>query len=124
MTNIIQASFFWENNKPGGFAISFGPPSFTPEMLASMFEGEHIKSFMRESDLALGTDVVRHYLAQLVLVSYQSQLGQRISVQEGVLVALNIMWLSSRGFIPNDEFNGVRFISQLPVVEPGKAQPS
>ena len=107
---IIQASFFWRNDQPGGLGFTFGAPSFTPENLTAMFKGEHISQYMRESDGALGTDVVNHYIIQLSEIALMKAKGQIISEQQAILAALNIMWLSQRGFIPDDEFNGTQFI--------------
>lgn len=121
---ILQASFFWQSNLPEGMSLTFGAPIFAPTLLEAVFEGTAVKTYMRESDLALGTGVVRDYLAQLAAVRRENRNGAQISVNEAILVALNIMWLSSRGFIPSDEYNGVQFISHLPVVEPRRTSPS
>jgi hypothetical protein len=109
---ILQASFFWKNDQPGGIGITFGPPTFTPEDLQRMFDGEISKNFIKHSDQALGSNIVNDMLLQL------SAIGQRVARNEGVtqrlaiLASLNILWLSSRGFIPKDEFNGVQFVYQ------------
>lgn len=110
MNQIIQASFYWRNDKPGGIGFTFGPPSFTPKVLTEMFEpdNENIRGFFRESDKALGSQVVKDYLAQLEAIGQMK--GRGVPIPQAIMAALNIMWLSSRGFIPNDEFNGVQFI--------------
>lgn len=103
---LVQASFFWKNDKKGGLGFTFGPPSFSSEDLTEMFTGQAIKDYMRESDLALGTDLVKSYLAQL---KYVAQLRSP-SLTHATLAAMNIIWLAERGFIPNDEFNGPQFV--------------
>ena len=115
-----QASFFWKNNEPGGIGITFGPPSFTPAELQIMFEGDLVKRFMRDSDGALGTDIVHKMLGQLNPIGQAHRHGDVIRPKLLLLAALNIIWLSSRGFIPNDEFNGPQFVSILPVAQPKK----
>lgn len=111
---IIQASFFWKNDKPCGIGLTFGPRHYTPEELQAMFAGEDLKDYMRDSDLALGTNVVNDYLAQLATIGKKKgMLRQEPSLQEGILAALNIIWLTDRGFIPNDEFNGYQFIRKI-----------
>ena len=62
---ILQATFLWQNDKPGGLGFTFGQPGFTPGFLAHAFTGESIKTFMRDSDGALGSNVAADYLAQL-----------------------------------------------------------
>jgi hypothetical protein len=113
---MIQASFFWRNNLPGGIGITFGPPNFTPAELSMMFEGEVVKRFMRDSDAALGNGIVHKMLEQLTTISHAHRLGDVIPAKYLLMVALNIIWLSSRGFIPNDEFNGPQYVSILPPV--------
>lgn len=103
---IYQASFFWKNDQPGGLGFSLGPPSFSPDELTEMFTGELIKKYMADSDEALGTNIVTTYLAQLEGIA---AVKHDTSLQQAVLAALNIMWLSERGFIPNNEFNGYQF---------------
>lgn len=115
-----QASFFWKNNQPGGIAITFGPPSFTPAELQIMFEGEVVKRFMHDSDATLGTNIVHTMLGQLTAIGHAHRLGDVIQPKLLLLAALNIIWLSSRGFIPNDEFNGPHFVSILPTAQPKK----
>jgi hypothetical protein len=113
---MIQASFFWKNDQPGGIGITFGPPSFNPAELKMMFEGEVVQRFMRESDAALGSNIVHTMISQLTAVGHAHRLGDVIPAKYLLMVALNIIWLSSRGFIPNDEFNGPQYVSILPPV--------
>lgn len=108
---IIQASFFWKNDQPGGIGLSFGPPDFTPNQLEEMFVGEALKTYLRNSDKELGTNVVSDYLAQLQSIGEKKAKGEELTITQGILAALNIMWLVERGFIPNDEFNGYQFIT-------------
>ena len=110
---ILQASFFWQNDKPGGIGVSFGPPGFTPTELQMMFDGPVSKQFMRDSDGAFGSNIVGEMFRQLTAVGEMKMRSEPISPRLAVLVALNIQWLSSRGFIPNDEFNGVQFVGAL-----------
>lgn len=107
---MIQASFFWKNDQPGGIGFTFGPPTFTPKELEIMFEGDVVKNFMKNSDEALGTNIVYTMLSQLEAVGRARRLGDPIPSKMLLLAALNIIWLSSRGFIPNDEFNGPQFV--------------
>ena len=108
---IIQATFFWRNDQPSGIGLTFGPPSFTPKQLDEMFASDTLKNYLRDSDKALGTNVVSDYLAQLKSIGMQKATGEEISLKHGILAALNIIWLAERGFIPNDEFNGYQFIT-------------
>jgi hypothetical protein len=108
---ILQASFFWRNDKPGGIGVTFGPPSFSPEELARMFDGEVSKDFTKHSDLALGSNIVQDMLTQLTAIGERIARNEPMSPRLAVLAALNIQWLTSRGFIPQDEFNGVQFVT-------------
>lgn len=107
---IIQASFFWQNDRPGGLGFTLGPPGFTPEQLTEMFEGKALKDFIRQSDMSLGSDIVADYLSQLVSLGRLK--SDQISLDQVILAGFNIIWLSSRGFIPNDEYNGPQFIKK------------
>lgn len=109
----IQVSFFWKNNEPGGLGFTFGPLLFTPQEIEDMFFGEVAKQYQRDSDAALGSEVVKTYLAQLAGIGALVQKGESPTLQQAVLAAYNIQWLVARGFIPNDEFNGVQRITQL-----------
>jgi hypothetical protein len=121
--SIIQASFFYKNNIPGGIGITFGPPGFTSADLEVMFNGEVSKKFMRDSDEHLGSNIVGFMISQLDSIGEAKQRGDPITSRTAVMAALNIMWLSSRGFIPNDEFNGVQFVSHV-VMKPNHTKPS
>jgi hypothetical protein len=111
--DIIQASFYWKNNEPGGLGFSFGIPDYTPKDLREMFFGQVAKDYMRDSDNALGSGIVQDYLAQLGALGEMKQLGRPITMRLCILAALNIMWLSERGFIPQDEFNGTQYIGGI-----------
>ena len=113
MSRIISASFFWKNNEPGGLGFTFGPPLFNPTELTAMFTGPDAKDYMRNSDQALGTSIVQEYLEQLEVLGRMKQEGKGLSLSQALLAALNIMWLSERGFIPQDEFNGTQYIRAI-----------
>jgi hypothetical protein len=106
---LIQASFFWKNDQPGGLGFTLGPPSFSPAELEAMFADHLVRDYFLRSDGALGTSVVQGYLSQLEAIAYAAKYG-KATMQEAVLAALNILWLSERGFIPKDEFNGAQFL--------------
>jgi hypothetical protein len=108
--SIIQASFFYKNDQPGGIGITFGPPTFSGSDLERMFNGDVSKKFAHESDLALGSNIVGHMINQLDSIGIQKMESRPITGRMAILAALNIQWLTSRGFIPNDEFNGVQFV--------------
>ena len=110
---IIQASFFWQNDQPGGVGFTFGPPSFSPTELTIMFEGDVYKNYMRDSDNALGSNIVGSMIGQLAAIGQMKMMSIPISPRMTILAALNIMWLSQRGFIPNDEFNGFQFLGDI-----------
>lgn len=110
---IIQASFFWKNDQPGGIGISFGPPTFSPAELQEIFAGQVVKDYLLSSDKALGTNIVQDYLDQLAALGQIHQRGESTTLEQGILAALNIIWLADRGFIPNDEFNGYRIIRSM-----------
>lgn len=109
---IIQASFFWKNDQPGGLGFTLGPPSFTPEELTAMFDEHTVKQYFIDSDHAMGSCVVQGYLSQLEAIAQDAKKG-RATMQQAILAALNIMWLANRGFIPNDEFNGPQILREL-----------
>lgn len=119
----LQASFFWQNDRPGGIGITFGPPTFQPHELEMMFEGAISKKFIQDSDAALGSNIVNTMLLQLSAISARKGRNEPITSRLAILAALNIMWLSSRGFIPQDEFNGVQLINHL-VVAPAPGKPT
>lgn len=102
---ILQASFFWRNDEPGGLGFTFAPPAFTPEELTELFAGETVRQYFRDSDAHLGTAVVESYLVQLGSIAARARV-QPLSLRMALLAAMNIMWLAERGFIPQDEFNG------------------
>jgi hypothetical protein len=106
---IISASFFWRNDQPDGLGVTFGPPAFTSEELTDMFRGDVVRDYIRASDKALGTDIVRLYLIQLEDIARQAKQAP-LPLHAAILAALNIMYLAERGFIPNDEFNGPMFV--------------
>jgi hypothetical protein len=108
--DIIQASFYWKNNEPGGLGFTFGPPAFEPNEVQAMFFGPDAKKYMLDSDNALGSNIVQTYLDQLATIGKMKSQGRPVSLKQALLAALNIMWLSERGFIPNDEFNGTQYI--------------
>ena len=110
--NILQVSFFWRNDQPGGIGVTFGPPNFSPEDLERMFDGEVSKYFAKNSDLALGSNIVGFMFNQLSSIGERIARHEPVSQRLAVLAALNIQWLTSRGFIPQDEFNGVQFVHQ------------
>lgn len=102
---ILQASFFWKNDTPGGLGLTLREPEFTPDELTRMFSGENITRYFCDSDAELGSGLVVSYLAQLAAISAEAK-EKQLSLQKVMLAALNIMYLADRGFIPNDEFNG------------------
>lgn len=106
---IIQASFFFENDKPHGLGVTFGPPGFSPEELETLFRGDTVKQYFRDSDRHLGSRIVEDYMNQLRAIAQEARRGP-LPMHLAVMAALNIMWLAERGFIPNDEFNGPMFV--------------
>jgi hypothetical protein len=107
---ILQASFFWKNDKPGGLGVSFQPPAFTPEELTEMFTGKTVKDYFRDSDGNLGTMVVETYLAQLAAIAADARKSAP-PLELGLIAALNILWLVDRGVLVQDEFNGYQFVT-------------
>jgi hypothetical protein len=108
---IISASFFWRNDRPDGLGLTFRPPGFTPEEITSMFSGDTVRDYFRDSDSMLGTAIVETYLAQLEGLAAEAKKAP-LSLQQALLACLNIMYLADRGFIPNDEFNGPMFVME------------
>lgn len=106
---LVSASFYFQNDKPDGLGLTFGPPGFSSSELTEMFAGEVARQYMRDSDAHLGTRLVETYLEQLHALAAEARQGP-LPIQSAILAALNIMWLTERGFIPNDEFNGVMFV--------------
>ena len=106
---IISISFFWKNDKPGGLGFTLSAPGFTPEFLTDFFSGESdtLKQYYIDSDHAMGTRLVQGYLTQLEFFGKDQE---SMGLPEIITAALNIMWLSSRGFIPQDEFNGYQIV--------------
>lgn len=105
---IVQASFFWRNDCPDGLGFTLQEPAFSSDWLTQTFTGSIIKKFLKDSDESLGTKVVSHYLDQLQSIARESAVGH-LNEEKVLLAALNILWLTERGFIPNDEYNGVQF---------------
>lgn len=111
MTKILSLSVFWRNDAPDGIGITYAPPGFSSEELDELFRsGQIVKQFFIDSDQALGTDIVATYLAQLGAIGRDKAAGKNTPEQQIILATLNILWLTSRGFIPNDEFNGVQWV--------------
>lgn len=106
---IISASFFWRNDEPGGLGFTLRSPAFAPEELTNAFSDEAVAEYFRDSDAALGSNVVATYLDQLADLGRKAR-KDPLRLQECILAALNIMWLTERGFIPQDEFNGPLFV--------------
>lgn len=90
--------------------MSFGPPMFTPEMIHETFFGEVAQEYMRNSDAAMGSGIIKEYMNQLAAIGQMRTKNQSISIQNAVLAALNIKWLLTRGLMPNDDFNGIQYI--------------
>lgn len=107
---IVQASFFWRNDAPDGIGLTFRTPEFTSDELASMFASETVRQYLRNSDANLGSDIVDTYLSQLAALAKEAKRGP-LPLPKALVVCLNILWLSSRGLIPQDEFNGTQFIT-------------
>ena len=106
---IISASFFWRNDQPEGLGVSFGPKAFSPEELTILFAGDTVKQYMRDSDAHLGAQIVDDYVNQLRGIAEQARKAP-LPMHLALMAALNIMWLTERGFIANDEFNGPIFV--------------
>lgn len=110
---ILQASFFWEADKPHGVGFTFGPPGFPADDLTTLFKGKPMVTFMKESDRALGSGVVKNYYSQIYGMAAAKQQGDKLPIQAAVMVALNIIWLVRWGFMVNDKFNGYQFVEEL-----------
>lgn len=110
---IVQISFFWKNNEPGGLGFSFCAPSFSPEDIQEMFYGEIAQQYMRDSDNALGSMIVESYLAQLKALGQAKMQGKEPTLRQAILAGLNILWLTQRGFMPNDEYNSMQTIRSV-----------
>ena len=106
---IISASFFWRNDQPDGLGVTFGPDGFSPEELTTLFSGETVRRYFRDSDAHLGTAIVSDYLNQLAGIAMEAR-ARPLPMHLALMAALNIMWLAERGFIANDEFNGPMFV--------------
>lgn len=81
---IIQASFYFENDRPGGLGLTFGPPGFSSSELTEMFAGEVARKYMRDSDEQLGTRLVETYLDQLRAIAAEARHGP-LSIQTALL---------------------------------------
>lgn len=103
---IIQASFFWKNDQPGGLGFTFSGDTFTLDE----FNGEAVKDYLLANDKELGSGIVKDCLAQLEEIGLRKLSGEEIPLSLAILSALNIIWLSERGFIPQDEFNGTQYV--------------
>jgi len=110
--SIVQASFYWRSNMPDGFGFTFVPPQFSPKQIQEMFFGKEAKRYMRNTDEALGTGIVNEFLGQLAGIGKMRLRNQSVPLELAVMAALNIIWLSERGFIPQDEYNGSQFIGE------------
>lgn len=106
---IISASFFWRNDQPDGLGVTFGPEGLSPEELHTLFAGETVRQYFRDSDAALGSSIVEDYLNQLAGIASEAR-NAPLPMHLALMAALNIMWLAERGFLANDEFNGPMFV--------------
>ena len=107
--NLISASFFWRNDEQGGLGVTFGPPSFSPSELETLFAGDVVKQYFLDSDRHLGSRIVDDYLNQLAGIAAEARRGP-LPIAKALIAAYNIMWLAERGFIPNDTYNGPMFV--------------
>lgn len=106
---LVSASFFWRNDEPIGLGVTFSEATgFSPAELDAMFKGSTVAEYFRASDEQLGTQVVECYLDQLRAIAAEARRGP-LPVQQALLAALNIMWLTERGFMPNNDHNGPMF---------------
>lgn len=118
---VVSLNVFWKNNKDGGFG--FKVPS---KVLEAKFD-EFVQDYFAASDeqhlnnvIENGETVVECYTRQIAdyAKSLDLKVGQHRTHnfdQDALLVMHNILWLTSRGLMPNDEFNGVVVaISKLP----------
>lgn len=109
---IIEASFLWRANEPDGVGLVFTKELMPPESMTAVFDGKISKAYFRRSDDLLGKCVVKQYLSQLAELADAHKTGRPIPMPLVILGALNIAWLSSRGFIPKDNFNGPQYVHQ------------
>jgi hypothetical protein len=111
--SIVQASFYWRSNKPDGFGFTFAAPDFTPKQIQEIFFGAEAKRYMRNTDDALGSGIVNEYLQQLDVLGKMRMQQRHVPLQLAIMAALNIIWLTERGFLPQDEYNGFQFIGAM-----------
>ena len=102
---LYSVSLYWRNNEPTGLGVTFGPPSFSPSDLETLFKGEVLQQYIRDSDAHLGTRIVDDYFRQLSAIAAEAR-KRPLPMSQALIAAFNIIWLCERGFIPNDEFNG------------------
>lgn len=106
---LVSASFYWRNDAPNGLGLTLGPPSFTPEEVTAMFSGETVREYFAASDALVGEGIVVEYFDQLRVIADAAK-REPLPMSQALIAALNIMWLTERGHLVNDEFNGVMFI--------------
>lgn len=106
---LVQASFFWRNDHPDGLGVTFRAPEFTSAELETLFRGDTVKQYFRDSDRHLGTSIVEDYLNQLSGIAAEARRAP-LPMAKALIAAYNIMWLAERGFIPNDTYNGPMFV--------------
>ena len=108
---IVQASFFWQNDRPDGLGFTLNAASgWSPHELTAVFNEVFVQQYFRDSDAELGRGVVAHYLQQLRAIAFMKP---HLDMPNVIIAGLNIMWLSKRGFIRSDEFNGALFIRSV-----------
>lgn len=90
--------------------MTFGPPMFSSHLITETFFGKEAQEYMKHSDAAMGTGVIKDYFEQLQAIGEMRNKNQSISIQQAILAALNIKWLTARGLIPNNEFNGIQYV--------------
>lgn len=74
-----------------------------------MFKGPNVAEYFKASDEALGSGIVVTYFEQLQALAAEAK-RHPLPLEKAILAALNIMWLTERGFLANDEFNGMLFV--------------
>jgi hypothetical protein len=89
--------------------VTFGPDHFSPSELATLFQGETVRQHFRDSDAALGSSIASDYLSQLRSIAVRARV-EALPMHMALMAALNIMWLTERGSLSQDEFNGSVFV--------------
>lgn len=114
MSELIQFSVMFRNDKPNGFGFGLsnvGVPQsgkidlqgLVDEQLGT-YRKAHSMMSKEEDD-----ESIKHYLFQCESFGHLRSRVTEIGQQEAMMIGI-VLYLTERGAIPNEEFNGTQFV--------------